>query len=304
MAGLRRGGAGRCRTTPLDALSPAADAGGATALPKRAGAGEPPDRRHGHQGPGRGRMARPQARGAPAGACGARFTWRWTRARSKSGPSRAPEAISAMRPCCRTCSARSPRASRSDRSPPTGPATPAAAATPSRAEAPMRSSRPAATPRPWKTGSPAPAPGTKPCGPSNGSGGRSGDDGAGITASGRAEATMNCVKLLGRKLAARDSDRQAAELQVRLCAIIPRRASPSRGRRDPASTPAAVSYLVGLSPAGPGSSRRARSAPRSSAPCVPQARRPRPSPACARAGGPASRARHPSPSPPAVRDVR
>lgn len=81
-----------------------------------AGSSEPA---RGHRGPRRGRMARAQAWRDPA----PRLARGPPRARrgSRCGRSRSPQAMSATRPCCPTCSARSPRVRRSARSPPMAP---------------------------------------------------------------------------------------------------------------------------------------------------------------------------------------
>ena len=138
--GARSAGAGWLETVP------GADARGSVALPRRAGAPEPPDRRHRRRGARRGRMARPQAWRGPAerlaqGASGDRRRdgggpGRRGRAGDRHRSERACERRRRRRPpCCPTCPTRPPGPRRSAPSSPTAPTTCAAATTPSQGAA-------------------------------------------------------------------------------------------------------------------------------------------------------------------------
>jgi hypothetical protein len=120
--------------------------------------------------------------------------------------------------CSLNCWARSPRIRRSVRSPPMAPVTPASATTLSLDVGPMPSSRHAGTPNP---GSPTPSvPGHDDILRATRHLGRAlWRRWSGYHRRSRVETKMNCLKLLGQRLMARDFERQVAEIQIRIAGL-------------------------------------------------------------------------------------
>ncbi len=124
----------------------------------------------------------PARMAGPSGGSGGRSMSEMTSKHWRSVPSRSPGATLVMRRSCLTSSARSRRARRPAASRQMALTTPANATMRSRTAALTQLSYPARTRRPGRPPPQGPSPGTKPYAPRNTSVGRSGDDGADITA--------------------------------------------------------------------------------------------------------------------------
>lgn len=138
----------------------------------------------------------------------------------RCGPSRSRAATSATRPCCPNCSAKSHQIRMSDRLPLTELTTRANAMTRlphvggAHAVIPPRKNA-----KPWKLTSTGAIARNKAVRTSRYLGKTLWRRWSGYHRRSRVEAKMNCIKLLGQSLMARDFDRQVAGLQVRIAVL-------------------------------------------------------------------------------------